>query len=61
MLKLALNAAKTRLGQIKLLPLRTAVGARPFRSRTTARPRQLWKAYGIVLPIGLAAWWRSRE
>lgn len=57
MLRLAWNAARAAWPEIKLLPLRAAVALGSSGLGQPARPAQLWKAYGIVLPIGFAAWW----
>ncbi len=57
MLRLAWNAARAAWPEIKLLPLRAAVALGSSGLGQPARPAQLWKAYGIVLPIGLATWW----
>lgn len=57
MLKPAWNAARAAWPEIKLLPLRAAVALGSSGLGQPARPALLWKAYGIVLPIGLAACW----
>lgn len=57
MLRLAWNAARAAWGQIRLLPLRAAVALGSSGLGQPARPAQLWKACGIVLPIGLATYW----
>ncbi|CCA93230.1 MULTISPECIES: S26 family signal peptidase [Novosphingobium] len=57
MLRLAWNAVRAAWGQVKLLPLRAAVALGSSGLGSPPRPAQLWKAYGIVLPIGFAAAW----
>ena len=57
MLKLAWKAARAAWPEMKLLPLRAAVALGSSGLGQPVRPAQLWKAYAIVLPIGLAAWW----
>lgn len=57
MFKLAWNAARAAWPEIKLLPLRAAVALGSSGLGQPVRPAQLWKAYVIVLPIGLAACW----
>lgn len=57
MLKLAWKAAKAAWPEIKLLPLRAAVALGSSGLGQPVRPAQLWKAYAIVLPIGLGVWW----
>jgi len=47
--------------EIRLLPLRAAVALGSAGLGQPPRPRQLLKAYGIVLPIGLATWWAIPE
>jgi conjugal transfer pilin signal peptidase TrbI len=56
-LKLAWKAARTIWPEIKLLPLRAAVALGSSGLGQPLRPAQLWKAYAIVLPIGLATYW----
>jgi type IV secretory pathway protease TraF len=53
MLKLALALARSGCAGVRLLPLRAAVALGAAGLGTPPRPDQLWKAYGIVLPIGL--------
>lgn len=57
MLNLAWKAAKALWSAIKLLPLRAAVALGSSGLGQPARPDQLWKAWGIVLPIGFLTWW----
>jgi type IV secretory pathway protease TraF len=57
MLRLAWNAGKAIWPEIKLLPLRAAVALGSAGLGQPPRPEQLWKAFGIVLPIGLLTWW----
>lgn len=57
MLKLAWKTARATWPEIKLLPLRAAVALGSSGLGQPVRPAQLWKAYAIVLPIGLAACW----
>lgn len=57
MLRLAWKTAKAAWPEIKLLPLRAAVALGSSGLGQPVRPAQLWKAYAIVLPIGLVAWW----
>ncbi|WP_336963864.1 peptidase [Sphingobium aquiterrae] len=57
MLRLAFRAAKAGWSEMKLLPLKTAVALGSAGLGQPPRPKQLWKAFGIVLPIGLLAWW----
>lgn len=57
MLKLAWKTAKAAWPEVKLLPLRAAVALGSSGLGQPVRPAQLWKAYAIVLPIGLAACW----
>jgi len=57
MLRLAWNAGKALWSEIKLLPLRAAVALGSAGLGQPPRPEQLWKAFGIVLPIGLLTWW----
>ncbi|WP_454884371.1 S26 family signal peptidase [Sphingomonas oryzagri] len=53
MLKLAWALARSGWAEGKLLPLRAAVALGASGLGHPPRPDQLWKAYGIVLPIGL--------
>ena len=57
MFKLAFRAARAAWPEIRLLPLRAAVALGSSGLGQPARPAQLWKAYAIVLPIGLATLW----
>lgn len=57
MLRLVWNAGKALWPEVKLLPLRAAVALGSAGLGQPPRPEQLWKAYGIVLPIGLFCWW----
>lgn len=57
MLKLAWITARAAWPEIKLLPLRAAVALGSSGLGQPVRPAQLWKAYAIVLPIGLGVWW----
>lgn len=57
MFKLAFRAARAAWPEIRLLPLRAAVALGSSGLGQPLRPAQLWKAYAIVLPIGLATLW----
>jgi conjugal transfer pilin signal peptidase TrbI len=57
MLRLAWNAGRSVWPEIKLLPLRAAVALGSAGLGQPPRPEQLWKAAGIILPIGLLTWW----
>lgn len=57
MLRLAWKSARAAWPEIKLLPLRAAVALGSSGLGQPVRPAQLWKAYAIVLPIGIAACW----
>jgi type IV secretory pathway protease TraF len=57
MFRHAWNAGKRFWPAVAELPLRAAVALGAAGFGTPPRPAQLWKAYGIVLPIGLATWW----
>jgi conjugal transfer pilin signal peptidase TrbI len=57
MLSLAWKTARAAWPEIKLLPLRAAVALGSSGLGQPVRPAQLWKAYAVVLPIGLAACW----
>ncbi|WP_298673203.1 peptidase [uncultured Sphingomonas sp.] len=57
MLKLAFNAARNGWTGLKDLPLRAAVALGSSGLGQPPRPDQLWKAYGIVLPIGVLTLW----
>lgn len=53
MLRLALAAARTGWQEVMALPLKAAVALGSAGLGQPPRPEQLWKAYGIVLPVGL--------
>jgi len=57
MLSLAWNAGKALWSEAKLLPLKAAVALGSSGLGQPPRPEQLWKAYGIVLPVGLLTMW----
>lgn len=57
MLRLAYRAAKAGWLELKELPLKAAVALGSAGLGQPPRPEQLWKAYGIVLPIGLLTFW----
>lgn len=57
MLLLSWRAGNRLWRELKDLPLRAAVALGASGLGQPARPAQLLKAYGIVLPIGLFAWW----
>jgi hypothetical protein len=57
MLSLIWRASKRAASELKDLPLRAAVALGASGFGEPARPVQLFKAYGIVLPIGLLVWW----
>lgn len=57
MLRLAWKAAKALWPEVKLVPLRAAVALGSAGLGQPPRPDQLWRAYGIVLPIGILTWW----
>ncbi|MBT2246709.1 S26 family signal peptidase [Sphingobium sp. BHU LFT2] len=57
MLLLTWRAGNRLWRELKDLPLRAAVALGASGLGQPARPAQLLKAYGIVLPIGLFAWW----
>ncbi len=57
MLSLAWKVARAAWPELKLLPLRAAVALGSSGLGQPLRPAQLWKAYAVVLPIGLAACW----
>ena len=57
MLRLAWALASRLWPELKLLPLRAAVTLGSSGLGQPPRPDQLWKAYLIVLPVGLATWW----
>lgn len=56
MLSLIWHGGKRAWRDLKDLPLRAAVALGASGLGQPARPAQLFKAYGIVLPIGLFAW-----
>lgn len=53
MLKLGWALASSAWHEVRLVPLRAAVALGASGLGEPPRPDQLWKAYGIVLPIGL--------
>lgn len=57
MLLLTWRAGNRLWRELKDLPLRAAVALGASGLGQPTRPAQLLKAYGIVLPIGLFAWW----
>ncbi|MDR6709279.1 type IV secretory pathway protease TraF [Novosphingobium sp. 1748] len=57
MLSLIWRASKCSAQELRELPLRAAVALGAGGFGQPARPMQLLKAYGIVLPIGLLVWW----
>ena len=57
MLRLAFRAAKAGFVELKALPLKAAVALGSSGLGQPPRPKQLWKAFGIVLPVGLLTWW----
>jgi len=57
MLRLAWNAAKSIWPEAKLVPLRAAVALGAAGLGEPPRPRQLLRAFAIILPIGLFVWW----
>lgn len=57
MLKLAYWAARSGWTELKMLPIRAAVALGSAGLGQPPRPEQLWKAFGIVLPIGLITYW----
>ncbi|WP_190287046.1 S26 family signal peptidase [Novosphingobium sp. LASN5T] len=57
MFKLAWKAARAAWPAVKLLPLRAAVALGSSGLGQPVRPAQLWKAYAIVLPVGLITLW----
>ncbi|MDX3911365.1 S26 family signal peptidase [Sphingobium phenoxybenzoativorans] len=57
MLRLAFRAARSGWAELKLLPLKAAVALGSSGLGQPPRPKQLWKAFGIVLPVGLLTWW----
>jgi type IV secretory pathway protease TraF len=57
MLKLACHAARVLWTGAKELPLRAAVALGASGLGQPPRPEQLWKAFGIVLPVGLFTLW----
>ena len=57
MLSLVWKIARHAWPEIKLLPLRAAVALGSAGLGQPPRPDQLFRAYFIVLPIGLLTWW----
>lgn len=57
MLRLAYRAAKGGWAELTALPLKAAVALGASGLGQPLRPKQLWKAFEIVLPIGLLTWW----
>ena len=57
MLAFAWTLASRAWSETKLLPLRAAVALGAGGLGQPPRPMQLFKAYGIVLPVGLLTWW----
>jgi type IV secretory pathway protease TraF len=57
MLRLACHAARALWSEAKELPLKAAVALGASGLGQPLRPEQLWKAFGIVLPIGLFTLW----
>ncbi|WP_313802635.1 S26 family signal peptidase [Sphingobium sp.] len=57
MLRLVWNLGRKAWPEVKLLPLRAAVALGASGLGQPLRPEQLFKAYCIVLPIGLLTWW----
>ncbi|MFM5929830.1 MAG: S26 family signal peptidase [Novosphingobium sp.] len=57
MFKLAWKAARAAWPRAKNLPLRAAVALGSSGLGQPVRPAQLWKAYAIVLPVGLVTLW----
>lgn len=57
MFKLAWKAARAAWPRVKELPLRAAVALGSSGFGQPVRPARLWKAYAIVLPIGLVTLW----
>ncbi|GGN57422.1 MULTISPECIES: S26 family signal peptidase [Novosphingobium] len=57
MLKLAWKTARSAWPALRELPLRAAVALGSAGLGEPVRPARLWKAYAIVLPIGLLACW----
>jgi conjugal transfer pilin signal peptidase TrbI len=57
MLSLAWNLTRGAAAELRLLPLRAAVALGSSGLGQPPRPDQLFKAYCIVLPVGLATWW----
>jgi type IV secretory pathway protease TraF len=57
MLRHAWKFARTAWPEIKLLPLRAGVALGASGLGQPPRPGQLFKAYCIVLPVGLLTWW----
>ncbi len=57
MLVAVCKAGKALWPEVKLLPLRAAVALGSAGFGEPPRPDRLWKGLGVVLPVGLAAWW----
>lgn len=57
MLRLAFRVVRSGWIELKALPLKAAVALGASGLGQPPRPKQLWKAFGIVLPIGLLTWW----
>ncbi|MBF7013691.1 S26 family signal peptidase [Novosphingobium resinovorum] len=57
MFSLVWRSAKRLTCECMDLPLRAAVALGASGLGQPARPAQLFKAYGIVLPVGFLAWW----
>lgn len=57
MLSLIWRTTKRGFQALQELPLRAAVALGASGLGQPVRPIQLFKAYGIVLPIGLIVWW----
>ncbi|MCG2841304.1 peptidase [Sandaracinobacter sp. RS1-74] len=57
MLRLAYRVAKAGWSELTMLPLKAAVALGSSGLGQPPRPDQLWKAFGIVLPIGLLTFW----
>jgi hypothetical protein len=57
MLRLACHAARALWSEVRDLPLKAAVALGASGLGQPPRPEQLWKAFGIVLPVGLITLW----
>jgi type IV secretory pathway protease TraF len=57
MLRLVFHAGKALWTGAKELPLRAAVALGASGLGQPPRPEQLWKAFGIVLPVGVITLW----